>query len=399
MSIIQRVPWNVQPQIEVGINYGNPLTAGLTSVVKGRGSPLRNQISNSVLGSTGTVSTGAIGPRGLAGNAATESGNSSWQDGLSGTLLSTTGATVLAIVKKTDSTNRQSSLFYHGDATAGTPGNFFNLHFPWSDGSVYADFGGISGSNRISYAGQSFGTDLVVIFAAGAGGSRILVNGVVKASQTSALTRTDGNTTTQWNQYVPASSGFRSDRINLTLGCVWKRELNLAECLTLSNNPWQIFAPLSRRIWAPSAGGGPTYTLPASTTSFALSGTATSLKFNRALAAVSGSFLLSGTNASLKFNRVLSAGSGVFLLTGTNSTLTYSGAGGPTYTITASNGNFALTGTNVTFKRNRVIQLGTGSFTLNGTNATLTYSGAPAPGGAILYLDLISGKVLLLKQL
>lgn len=164
---------------------------------------------------------------------------------------------------------------------------------------------------------------------------------------------------------------------------------------------------------------GPTYTLTAAKGTFTLTGNTTTLLFNRVIAANKGTYTLTGQNASLIFNRVLSANRGMFTLTGQPSillfhrvllankgtfsltgqdvTLTYTPIGGPTYTLTCSAGSFNLTGQNAALLFNRVISANTGVFTLTGNNAGLYYT---VPGtGPVLYIDLLTGNVLLLKQL
>lgn len=59
--------------------------------------------------------------------------------------------------------------------------------------------------------------------------------------------------------YVGASANY-GNYFNgtIALAAVWGREMSHAEALSLSRNPWQIFQPIERRIWVPSAGGGTT---------------------------------------------------------------------------------------------------------------------------------------------
>jgi hypothetical protein len=73
----------------------------------------------------------------------------------------------------------------------------FSLLLPYSDGTVYWDFGGWSGPNRISAAGLSMSTVIPErwIVHAGPQGSAIWQNGVKVASQATAITRTAGGLT------------------------------------------------------------------------------------------------------------------------------------------------------------------------------------------------------------
>ena len=166
---------------------------------------------------------------------------------------------------------------------------------------------------------------------------------------------------------------FWQGSTNLVL--IHNRALSDTEIKSLSANPWQIFQPIARNVFSDVvAGGGSPYTLTAESGSFALTGQATGLAFNRTLAADSGSYALAGQDTGLAFNRVLSADSGSYALAGQDATLTYTPIGGPTYTLTADSGSFALAGQDTALKFNRVLAAESGSFALTGQDATL---GAP----------------------
>lgn len=141
---------------------------------------------------------------------------------------------------------------------------------------------------------------------------------------------------------------------------------------TQSDNP-----PLRRR-WgraltpivlkaAPTA-----YTLTASSGSFALTGTAATLKAGRVLSAASGTFTETGTAATLKAGRRLTAASGAFTETGTAATLKVGRL------LSAASGTYTLTGTAATLKSARRLTAASGTYVLTGTDATLSYSGTPA---------------------
>jgi hypothetical protein len=145
-------------------------------------------------------------------------------------------------------------------------------------------------------------------------------------------------------------------------------------------------------------GSGPTYTLTADsasyalsgqatglsfnrvitadTTSFSLNGQAVSLAFNRALTADSAAYTLAGQATGLAFNRVLVADSASYALTGQAVTLTYTPLSGPTYTLTADTQSYALTGQSVGLARGWTLSAESGSYSLTGQNVTLSYSGS-----------------------
>lgn len=179
-------------------------------------------------------------------------------------------------------------------------------------------------------------------------------------------------------QFKPVLIGNRDDLATdfsggIYLVMVWARALSESEAISISANPWQIFA--KERIWVPVAAGGPTYTLTADSGSFALTGQATGLALNRVLSAASGSFALTGQAAGLAVNRTLSAASGSYSLTGQNATLTYTPTSTATYTLAAASGSFAVSGQDVVLAYNRVLSAANGSYLLTGQNATLVGPG------------------------
>jgi len=143
-----------------------------------------------------------------------------------------------------------------------------------------------------------------------------------------------------------------------------------------------------------TAGGGSTLTADSGT--FALTGAAANLLFNRALVASSGSFTLSGADATLIYSgsaATLVADSGSFNLAGTAANLLVGKrltADGGSFVLTgsdslsdlsmvASSGSYTLTGGAVTFiysGSTYTLAANAGSFALTGANVGLVYSGS-----------------------
>ena len=117
-----------------------------------------------------------------------------------------------------------------------------------------------------------------------------------------------------------------------------------------------------------AGGGGATIT--AGSGSFALTGTAVSLKANRVLAAASGSFALTGSDVSLRVGRKLAADSGTYSLTGTDVAFKRG------YALSAESGTYTLNGTDVSLKAGRKLTADSGTYALTGTNVTLTHNSA-----------------------
>ena len=188
--------------------------------------------------------------------------NQGWERTLE-TIVPTTQVTVLVIREKTDTTSRASALFGVGDDSA--PGaSRCGAHVPWSDGTVYWDFGGQSGANRLSVASLSFTGVEHWAFTAGRMGMRIYQNGLQRASSATAVTRTadsalafrigTGNGT--------ASSDFQKIYFFALLNEEWTH----GQVLEWIANPYMLLQPQapSQRFWAQAAaaaagaeGGGP----------------------------------------------------------------------------------------------------------------------------------------------
>lgn len=138
---------------------------------------------------------------------------------------------------------------------------------------------------------------------------------------------------------------------------------------SLQTNPWQIFESEPETVFYPAPSGN-AYTLTASPGSFAVIGTAASLKVGRVLSASSGSFTATGTAATLRKGFTLSASGGTFQTTGTAASLK---AG---RVLQAGSGSFAATGTVATLiiSSNKTLQAASGTFSVTGTAASLKYS-------------------------
>lgn len=75
------------------------------------------------------------------------------------------------------------------------------IYAPFIDGTVYWDYGGSGGANRLSLGGLSFQTIIPErwVFTAGPQGSNFWRNGVKLASQSTAISRTADNSTVTFN--------------------------------------------------------------------------------------------------------------------------------------------------------------------------------------------------------
>jgi hypothetical protein len=141
------------------------------------------------------------------------------------------------------------------------------------------------------------------------------------------------------------------------------------------------------------------YKLAAATASFSLTGSTANFSLARKLVAVPGAFTITGSAATLKTGRSLALSAGSFALSGSSATLkvgrvligspgsfALSGTAATLKTarlLALSAGSFTLSGSALTPIVNRKLALATGSFVINGSAATLTYT--PGSAGPVNY--------------
>jgi hypothetical protein len=152
-----------------------------------------------------------------------------------GAWLPTAAITITAVRRKLDTTNRSSGLF---GPYAGPTDQRVAAHLPYSDGTVYWDFGGNGGANRISVAGLTFSTTIPErwVFTAGPRGSNIWQNGVKVASQATAITRNPGLIGFLINQ--AGSGATTNDVIDLNYFAVYSIQWNDELCKWWSAEPY-----------------------------------------------------------------------------------------------------------------------------------------------------------------
>jgi len=153
--------------------------------------------------------------------------------GPSNAILPTTACTVVIGYRKTDATNRASSAFGGGTGAAA-----FGAHLPYSDGTVYWDFGGTSAGNRLSKSGLAFGDDLWA-FTYGGRGQEIWQNGRRQATGVVG----GGRTGTSSSLLLGLYNGIGADLAETWLFLIYNRELTPSEIREVSASPFSMFAP------------------------------------------------------------------------------------------------------------------------------------------------------------
>lgn len=129
-------------------------------------------------------------------------------------------------------------------------------HAPFSDGTVYWDFGGQAGANRITWTGYTAGTEVEYwVFVAGARGSAIYYQGLLRSSQGTGITRTAENKTVGINL---GNGNVVSNPNNIISFAIFNAEWTPGQVREWTANPVCYLANYAQPRWgkAAAAAGG-----------------------------------------------------------------------------------------------------------------------------------------------
>jgi hypothetical protein len=154
--------------------------------------------------------------------------------------------TVLLGMKKQDTTNRASTAFGVTDSIDN--GDRCGAHCPYSDGTVYWDFGSVA-SGRLTAAGLTVSGDNVWAFTSGRRGQEIWQNGQLKASSANDNGRVAGVTPGFNLGFGNGLTGSCSDLADFNFIYVFWTQLPAAMIQELSLLPFTVFEPYRTRIY------------------------------------------------------------------------------------------------------------------------------------------------------
>lgn len=152
--------------------------------------------------------------------------------------------------------------------TAGASGSVFDrgLGFGFSSplitvmGSLY-DGGSKTVTHQVGLAYQSGFVPFTAVVSASNGFLRVFVNGISCTTETAVsnngYTGYSGQLYLNWGN-LTADPGYHIGLVLRADGFAWQS----GEARAFHQNPWQMFAPLRRRIYLPAAAGGATITGP-----------------------------------------------------------------------------------------------------------------------------------------
>lgn len=231
MALYLRQCWRQQPQGAVTINWNNPVTRGLICAWNAA-TPTRNYATNL---SINDVNSGAFSyaksRRGIVYRS--ESAGATSPVILLPTANVPTGEMSVTLhYRKTDAGLRQSS----GWGTADYASDRFHAHMPWDNGTLYFDYGGATGNNRIEVSGLNYGDDTWT-FQSTTSGLRAWQNGKLIGQNFAGLvTRVAGA-----NPFRLLSGSGLTDLAESSFVFIHNRGLINTEIAALHENPYQIF--------------------------------------------------------------------------------------------------------------------------------------------------------------
>jgi len=251
-AIILPHQWTRQPQIPVGVDWGNPLTNKLKFATI-PGVALTNATQQSGMGTRVNAPTNNVDKYGKRVDFVAAS--SQYID--YGSPPDITGdMTVLCwYVQNSLPTTGYSSQLVARDNNTGNRSYTFDIgNFALAADSglrFYVNGGGSLGVNHITEQRKPIAGDdrmAVAVWSPSTNYSALYANNVGVGLSTAVTNPPTANN----NLWVGARqyAGFQEHLDgSIRLVCIWARRLLAAEIAALYTNPWQIFAPLPRRMW------------------------------------------------------------------------------------------------------------------------------------------------------
>lgn len=269
-----------QPQGMSSIDWSNPITRGLVYAIKPDGTPRSNgavsPIRSAFLSSNGSdliqITSAGVG--------FSSSGYNELSHSLSQVAVTASAnLTQICVFTASNSSNSQFSL-----ANLSSAGGATNGFFIGNGSSFCLKADTVPSAGAISSSALSVGKVYVGAYTSKVGRQELFLNGFSQGTTASATTHSQA-----LNRFVSGAN-----RNPIALFASFSRVLSDAEIKALSDNPWQIFAPLRRPLYVPATSG----VLNAAADGAAQSGGSANIATQVALAAVglssaSGSAVLS----------------------------------------------------------------------------------------------------------
>ena len=317
MALLRPSVWTQQPQQACEIDWSNPITRGLVVAISGANPRLNSALNKpaSFVGTPGSALT-------IDGRS-TEFTRSSTQGISVGTSAAFNPAaiTLLSIYRpKSLATASAHMLFSRDDNSLGRA---FSLDLHWNSGygvRYYVAGGGSVGTNELRQGVSAVVGKRYVVAARQTGSAAALfVDGALVSSSAAFTAKPSATGDTRIGIRTYSGSNEAADGF-IPLSLMWSRALSDSEIRSISANPWQIFNPIQRRIFAEvSASGGVTITANIGTAT--ASGLTATLTQASTLIATQGTATASGLSATLAQAFTLQANRGTATASGAQATI------------------------------------------------------------------------------
>ena len=270
--ITRKITRTSQPQELVGIDWSNPLTAGLVFATD---EPSR--LRDSVSGVFPSATVGGIGSAVTKYGKAIDFSSDVFSYGNVDLLAGVTNAT-FQIIEMPNSTAQIAGII--NKRLAHNNQNSYSIGYNYVSNQFTVEIGSSLGTQTIIAYGFNRASFLT------SGNSIVTtINGTAAAGEKVKLWNNGISVATVSVPFDSAISGFfygtaplELGRVNngalyyggkLVLARIWNRNISESEAKSLSDNPWQIFEPIEETIWIPDGVSVtlPTLVQPASTTS------------------------------------------------------------------------------------------------------------------------------------
>ena len=252
LVIPRREIWTQQPQGTEGIDWSNPITNGIASVLN-PASGLRDHITGELWTPFGAKPKPGVGPKGRLFDSTSDFGGYAL---ISSRNLATPAQTHLLFVEYVTKSASYSGLFGSASANGSSPSLILQ--------DLGSGFGVYPGSPGSLSSNSAFGPSVILI-SGDANNSDGYKDGVAFLTGAPAVVPQATASLRVFGERAMNPSYSTKGRVYLSIS--WTRRLTASEKLAVSENPWQIFAPRETRLFVPvSAGGGSTVTSDASAT-------------------------------------------------------------------------------------------------------------------------------------
>ena len=228
-----------KPIGNVVIDWGNPLVRGLVACGIFNKLNWRDLSGNSAVAGDIDSTSPELTPK--AGSYGVDYDETTDAQKLIEDRADLTGDITFVIVRSpNDTTSRSSSAFGFNTLTSAQR---FHSHMPFSDGTVYFDYGGsTAGTTRITWTGYTKVANEIEVWVFLVRGSKMAIwfNGVeVSSDESTTASRTQGANTFFINKGTSASGDFQT----VYAAFLYKRGLSDSEIRSISYDPYQFLIP------------------------------------------------------------------------------------------------------------------------------------------------------------